>query len=123
MEESSTKHDIRDLKAIVGYCDRINRSLTEFGRDEDTFWKNEVLQSACAFNLIQIGETVKNLTKRGFCKKYPDDEWSKIARFRDIIAHQYGDIDLHIVWNTSANLMSKLKVKCETILRDLNDRS
>ena len=120
MEGSSTKHDIKDLKTIIRYCDRIDEAMTEFGRDEETFMENYFLQSSCAFSLIQIGESVKNLSKRGLCDKYPGVEWSKIAKFRDVIAHQYGNMDMHIIWKTSATLVPELKVRCETILKDLN---
>jgi uncharacterized protein with HEPN domain len=72
-------------------------------------------------SLIQIGESVKNLSRRDFDKKFPEIEWSKIARFRDVLVHHYGQIDLHVVWKTSAYLTPELKVECETILKYLRE--
>lgn len=44
-----------------------------------------------------IGEAVKQIPEdvRG---QYPAIEWSKIARFRDIVIHHYFAIDNQIVW-------------------------
>jgi uncharacterized protein with HEPN domain len=121
MENLSTKRDIKDLKTIVEYCDRIEKALTEFGREENVFLENYFLQSSCAFSLIQIGESVKSLSKRGFCDRNQDVEWSKISKFRDVIAHQYGNIDLQIVWKTSVSLIPELKIRCESIINDLKN--
>ena len=55
------KRDLKDVEAIIEYCYRVDRAMTEFGRDEEDFLDNYVLQSSCAFSLIQIGECVKSL--------------------------------------------------------------
>ena len=123
MESSFTKRDVRDIEAIIQYCERIDETLVSLGRDEDDFLEDYVLQSSCAFSLIQIGEAVKDLSKRGISDRYPDIEWSSIARFRDIIVHHYGKIDLHVVWKTAVHLVPELKAQCEIILKDLRECS
>jgi len=119
MEDSSTKRDIKGLEKIIEYCDRIEEVITESGRDEDVFLENYILQSSCAFSLVQIGELVKGLLRGGFCERHPGIEWNKIARFRDVIVHHYGKIDLHLVWKTSVRLVPELRNQCEDILKDL----
>ncbi|MCL1811157.1 MAG: DUF86 domain-containing protein [Methanomassiliicoccaceae archaeon] len=52
-------------------------------------------------------------------ERYPAIEWSRIAKFRDVIVHHYGKADLHIVWKTSADLIPELRAQCEIILKDL----
>lgn len=119
MENLSTKRDLKDIETIMEYCDRISKVLSEFGSDEEDFLENYALQSSCAFSLIQIGESVKNLLRCGFDQKYQDIEWSKIAKFRDVIVHHYGKIDLHIVWKTSVHLVPELRIQCGIILEKL----
>ena len=45
-----------------------------------------------------IGEAVKNLSQ-GFLEKYPDVDWSYMAKFRDLLSHHYFGIDLDVVWS------------------------
>jgi len=119
MEDLSTKRDLKDIETIIDYCGKIDMVMEEFGRDEESFHDNYALQSSCAFSLIQIGESVKNLLKRGFGEKYPAVEWKQIARFRDVIVHHYGKTDISIVWKTSAYLVPELKSECEFIHKRL----
>jgi len=68
-----------------------------FGSDEDDFIDNVQFQNSCAFSMIQIGERVKRLSSE-FIAGYPEIEWSDIARFRDILSHNYDGVNLQIVW-------------------------
>ncbi len=45
-----------------------------------------------------IGEAVKNLSQ-GFREKYPNVDWSYMAKFRDLLSHHYFGIDLDVVWS------------------------
>ncbi len=66
----------------------------------------EKLDSIC-MPLIAIGESLKKLdkiTEGKLFKKYPDIEWKKAIGMRNIISHQYFDIDAEAVFqNTSRN--------------------
>jgi len=62
-----------------------------------------------------IGEAVKNLSP-GFTSKYPDVEWSQIARTRDIIIHRYFGLDLNVIWNIVKEDLPRLKKDIKEIL-------
>jgi len=51
--------------------------------------------------------------------KYPDTEWSDIAKLRDIITHKYEGIDLRIIWEIITSDVPPLKRDCESILAEL----
>jgi len=50
--------------------------------------------------LITIGESLKNLnkvTKGDFLDQYPQVEWKKVKGLRDIISHQYFDVNVEAI--------------------------
>ena len=61
----------------------------------------EKLDSIC-MPLIAIGESLKRLdkiTEGKLFKKYPEIEWKKAIGMRNIISHQYFDIDAEAVFH------------------------
>ncbi len=60
----------------------------------------EKLDSVC-MQLIAIGEALKQIdkvTKGKFLSQYPEVEWDKAKKMRDVIAHHYFDVDEEIVF-------------------------
>ena len=49
-----------------------------------------------------IGEAVKKLPP-DFCDQYPIIPWRDMAKFRDKIVHDYGNVDLSIIWTIIKN--------------------
>ncbi len=90
-----------------------------YGNDEDEFLSNKQYQIVCAFSLEQIGEAVKRMPS-DILSNYPDTEWRGLAKFRDIIAHRYGTIDLKIVWSTVNDIVPDLLEQCQEIMIDLD---
>lgn len=115
-EGSCTRRDADNVQIIIEYCQRIEDAIQNV--DEDDFLNDYVVQSSCAFSTLQIGEAVKRLSI-GFSEKHAEVSWNKIARFRDMLAHQYGNIDLSTVWDISSRLVPELKTYCEEILNGL----
>lgn len=84
---------LRDIRAS---CEKVSRyadglSFEEFVGDEKTF-------DAVMRNLAIIGEAAKQIPD-AIRLEYPDVEWRKIARFRDIAIHHYFAVDEQIVWD------------------------
>jgi len=117
-EDSSMKHDIKQMGFIVKYCTDIEDAISMFGEDEEDFLNNVQYQHCCAFAIAQIGERVKRLSP-GFVKKYSEIEWKDIAGFRDVLSHDYNCVDLSMFWNTISKDVPKLKKECESILAEL----
>jgi uncharacterized protein with HEPN domain len=121
MEKLSAEHDKKDIETIIESCNRIEKVMAEYGCEED-FLNNHTLQSNCIFALIQIAESVKNLSNRRQNEFYLAEEWNIIAKFMDVLfIHHYTKVDLHTLWKTSAYIIPELKVQCETILKNLRD--
>ncbi|WP_232227682.1 HepT-like ribonuclease domain-containing protein, partial [Leptospira wolbachii] len=75
-----------------------------------------------AMRLQAIGDNVKSVVKldRQFLNKFPEIEWEKIMKMRDVISHHYEGLDHEIVFNICKNKIPELKTSIESILKQLN---
>jgi uncharacterized protein with HEPN domain len=54
----------------------------------------------------------------------PEVEWSKAAAFRDVIAHGYFGLNVHIIWDVTQNKVPGIATSVEKLLRQLrNDQT
>ena len=79
-----------DLKAVILYTK---------GRTKAEFETDEVLIDAIMFRIIQIAENSTRLSEtfKAVNNKVP---WKAIRGMRNIIVHDYGEMDLTIVYDT-----------------------
>ena len=112
-------NDRDSLLVIIGYCDRIADAVSQYGDDLEGFVSNVHYSQSCAFSLLQIGEAVKRLSPELVCSN-PNVQWNQIARFRDLIAHQYGHLDMSMVWESVIKEVPELRSECDRILRSLS---
>ncbi len=75
-----------------------------------------------AMRLQAIGDNVKSIVKLDskFLAKYPDTEWEKIMKMRDVISHHYEGIDHELIFNICKSKIPELKLTIELILKQLN---
>lgn len=67
--------------------------------DEQAFHSDYKTQAAILHELLIVGEAVKRLSP-AFRAAHAEVPWSKVAGMRDILIHQYDDVDLHIIWES-----------------------
>ncbi|MCL1811835.1 MAG: DUF86 domain-containing protein [Methanomassiliicoccaceae archaeon] len=108
-------------KTIIGYCNDIKEYIEYFGNSEEEFLRNTIFQRCCAFDVFQIGEAVKSLSKE-IRDSHPDVQWRKIAGFRDVIAHNYGGIETDDLWIAITAEVPELKKSCERILIEISSK-
>jgi len=77
--------------------------------DHDAFINDFIVQDAVVRQLEIIGEATKRVSDE-FRSKYPDIPWSDMAGMRDVLIHDYIDVDLDIVWKTASESIPELKV-------------
>ena len=94
---------ITDISFILAHTDRI-ASLEAFESDE-------VLLDSVMFRLIQISENSDRLTPE-FKEEHADIPWHALRGMRNRIVHDYGEVDLSIVYDT-------LKDDLPALLRDI----
>ena len=67
----------------------------------------ELLQDSMLFRLIQISENAKQLSN-DFKTQHPSVPWTAIYGLRNRIVHDYGSVDLSIVFDTLKNDIPEL---------------
>ena len=94
--------------------------IEEFTADMDfeQFRKDEKTKNAVIKRLEVIGEATKNVPKH-ITEKYPGLPWSRMARMRDKLSHEYFGIRLDIVWKAVKESLPEIKPKIENILKDM----
>lgn len=104
------------LKAIA----RINQYTA--GIDLASFKADTMRIDSALFNLMTIGEAVKNLPDE-IRTQIPEVRWRNIARFRDRVVHHYFTLDPEIVWEIIQVHLPVLHEHALKLLRDLPDDS
>ena len=69
------------------------------GKSLDDFNNDEILNNAISFKLVQISENVKKLPSKIY-ELHGDIPWFKISGLRNRIVHDYGSVQLDIIFDT-----------------------
>lgn len=81
----------------------------------------EKFDSICML-LITIGESLKNLdkvTNGELLPAYPQIDWKKVKGLRDIISHQYFDVNAEAIFDVCEEKLTDLIKVVETMLLDM----
>lgn len=88
----------KDLKFIVDHMQNV---------DIEGLNSNEVLLDSMLFRMIQISETAKKLSDE-YRQANNHIPWNAMYGFRNRIVHDYGNIDLQVVFETLKNDIPEL---------------
>ena len=106
----------RILEKIVAHIDHTLEYCQ--GQTFESFMDNRMLQEACIFNLLQIGELSKLGLDAGFIASYPHIPWRQMYGMRNRLVHDYEGIRLQIVWETISTDFPSLQASLEAILAE-----
>lgn len=87
------KKIVTDLAFVLEHTKNLNRTELE---------ENEVLLDSVMFRLIQISENSEKLTAV-FKAEHNEIPWRAIKGLRNRIVHEYGNVDLSVIYNTVKN--------------------
>jgi len=80
----------------------------------ESFVSNELLYEAVLYNFSVIGEAITHIENEKLSKyDYP---WYTVRSFRNMIAHEYFNIELKAVWQTIKKNLPELKDVINSIL-------
>lgn len=115
---------IDKLEQISESIDIIQERCKDYHSLDDflgTPWGMTILE-ACIMRLQVIGETIRGIddkTHHELFFHYPQVPWRKIIGLRNIISHEYANIDYEIIWTVIEKYLSPLKEAVEVVKRDL----
>ena len=92
------------IRDIGVYLDDILESIKQIekytkGLTQKDFEHKLQVQDAVIRRFEIIGEAVKNIPE-DYKKSHPEIEWRKAAAIRNILIHEYFEVNIERVWNT-----------------------
>ncbi len=103
------------LNSIKECIDRIEQYTCD---GKDAFLNTTMIQDAVIRNLLNIGEATKQLSQE-VRQTHTDIPWKKIAGLRDVLIHDYLQVNLSRVWAVIEGL-PELKTRIIDILHEVS---
>lgn len=100
------KRIVNDLTFIIEHTEGLSKKQLE---------ENEVLVDSVMFRLIQVAENSDKLTD-DFKSQHKEIPWRAMKGLRNRIVHEYGNVDLSVVYDTVRNDIPFLRRNIEGIL-------
>lgn len=100
------KDDKIYIDHILNSIDRIESYLE--GKDHLSFSNDYLVQDAVVRQLEIIGEATKRISGELRITN-PQVPWSDMAGMRDVLIHDYIDVDIDIVWKTVSDSIYRLR--------------
>ena len=94
-----------DLSFIIEHTKDLNLGVLE---------ENEILLDSVMFRLIQISENSDKLTEE-FKIYHSNIPWRAMKGMRNRIVHEYGNVDMSVVYDTIIKDIPELLAELETI--------
>ena len=94
---NNLKNDAYYIEKILTDLKFISKHMSIVSKDE--FEQNEVLLDSMLFRLIQVSENAKRMSD-DYKLSRADIPWRDISGLRNRVVHDYGSVDLKIVYST-----------------------
>lgn len=112
----NNERDINIIKKIIKYCEEIFETQKYFGNEYNLFRNNFIYKNAISMSILQIGELAGHLSE-GFKTHHSEIPWRNIKGIRNFMAHEYGNLDTGLVWDTVIEDIPRLHRYCIGIIR------
>ena len=94
------------IKRILRYADGISRAELE---------ANDEKLSAILYQITIIGEATKRLSQT-FRQQHSDIPWREMAGMRNVLVHEYDQLDFDVIWDVVQNKLTELLSLIERLL-------
>lgn len=113
-----SRNDELYLQDILKAIKRIHHYTSHL--DKEQFKTDDMCVDSVLFNLMTIGESVKNIPDE-IRQQAPHIRWRDIGRFRDRIVHHYFELDIDIIWEIITIHLTPLETHVENLLQEPSD--
>ena len=117
---SKTQRDIIILRRVLRYCKEVPEIIQRFGDNFEAFSSDFAYKNSVAMSIFQIGEHTNRLSE-DFRGKFKDMPWPKIKAMRNVIAHEYYEVDVAGLWKVAHEYVPELQDYCQQALGQLEE--
>ena len=103
------------INRIINHIEDALNTYKRFGSDFNLFSSDRDYFNSICMSLLQIGELARNLSTE-FTSAHADIPWRNIVGLRNVVVHEYGQLDPGIVWATLTEDIPELYQKCKAIV-------
>lgn len=97
---------------IIKACDQIMGDIE--GCSFESFVEDHKIFNSMILNLIIIGEAATHFSEE-IRERNPEIRWTSVIGLRNVIAHEYFEIDPKKIWNTATIHVPELKKQMEDL--------
>lgn len=107
------KKNIDILEHIKTYCEDIESTIVRFGKDKAVFDTDRDYRNSVCMSMLQIGELTGHLSEDFRNGTKETIYWPALKGMRNLFAHNYGAVDVEMVWETAVSDIPLLRSFCE----------
>ncbi len=96
------------IRRILRYTDGIDRTELEV---------NDEKLSAILYQITIIGEAARRISIE-FRDQHPEIPWREIIGMRNVIVHEYDQLDYEVIWDVVQNKLPELLILMETFFQN-----
>ena len=116
--KNSPQANIDILRHMLKYCNRIEAYIERFGNDLAVFKDDMAYRDSVGMNILQIGELAGHLSDDYRAATSDKMPWRSIRAMRNLFAHDYGQMNVEIMWSTAIESIPQLKTFCEEQIKN-----
>jgi uncharacterized protein with HEPN domain len=111
-----SKRDVRlFLSDMLEAIEKIERYTA--GLSFEGFERSDMAVDAVVRNLEIIGEAARHISP-DLREQYAAVDWTRVVGFRNVVIHEYFDVDVEIVWIIATQRLSEFKNVLHQMLQD-----
>lgn len=119
---SAKNSDDRRIAEIYRVIAETGERMDELAVDEEAFKNDESVHGRIVFDslfmcVFRVAEEAGNVSST-VKSEYPEIPWREIYGMRNILAHDYGDVDRDVVWRVIVADFPVLNAFCERYAHD-----
>lgn len=106
----------RDWKSRVQDILQAGQNISTYTQNLsfDDFQNDPMIVQSVLYNFIIIGEAAANISDK-IKTQYPTIPWRIMGDMRNVVAHEYFQVNLAIVWDTAQRSLPPVLAELETI--------
>lgn len=113
------REEIRDLERLNHILEAIE-NVEKYSVDKsfEDIKENNMIKHAIVWNIMIMGEAANKLTK-DFCQNHPNTNWRGVTGMRNVLVHDYYNIDDEEIWNVLQKDIPVLKSQIQEYVKEI----